>query len=441
MVPVDIRESYGDETFNSVLIESAQAFGFKSSQELKRYIFPIDSKQDNVSNFKEAYSYFEKFKENGKYRVDGMVAKIDEEWRQVLGENEHDPNWGLAIKFKPEDCITEVIGFTFEMGKTGEFTPVALLKPVDLDGSVVSKASAYNYRFIEDNNLNIGSLVTLVKSGDIIPQIVNVINDMGEPYDVVHEEDCPYCHSPLIIKNGIHIHCPNEHCEGIALKRFINSMDALDVFGFGDAMCELLFNHVSSNPFFYLTTSKDGLLNEIINEDIMNKNLMKFVDEVKKKTSLTLETVIAMLSLEGLSNNGKTIKEIAKKIAGVPYDFKGLEKKCVEGWEEGEEKHKLVENIVSDLKSHGIEVVYPKYEEQSAEQNEIVKITMTGSPKPYGYPTKAAFVKHLEKIGWRVDEVDVKKCDILFTDSMDSNTGKMKTAHELGKEVRSYGDV
>lgn len=439
LVPVEVRAGDGNGTFHYLLIEVAGAFKFKSHNELVRHIVSIEKNVDTVAEFKKTFSYYERLKETGKYRVDGMVAKINERWRQVLGENEHDPNWGLAIKFKPEDCITEVIGFTFEMGKTGEFTPVALLEPVDLDGSVVSKASAYNYRFIEENNLNVGSLVTLVKSGDIIPQIINVINDVGEPYDIgsVH---CPYCGTPLKVKDGIHIHCPNENCEGKSLKQFINSMNALDVFGCGDAMCEVLFNYVSTDPFYYLTAPKESILYALKSEGILNKNLTKFVDEVKSKTSITIETVIAMMSYEGMSNDGKTVKEVAKKLAGLDYDFKGLEKKVVSGWEEDEPKRTEIEERVQELEHCGIEVVYPT-EKETKSSDTIVKITMTGSPKPYGYPTKAAFIKHLEEIGWRVEEVDVKKCDILFTDSLDSKTEKLRIARLLGKEVNVYGDV
>ena len=219
-------------------------------------------------------------------------------------------------------------------------------------------------------------------------------------------------------------------------------MDALDVFGCGDAMCEALYNSISGNPFFYLTTTKAELLKAFKYENILNKNLEKFVDEVKSKTSITLETVIAMMSYDGMSNGGKTIQEVAKKLAGLNYSFKGLEKNVVSGWEEGEAKREEVEETVKYLRSHGIEVVYPKAK-GTIEQNSgsTIRITMTGSPKPYGYATKAVFAKHLEELGYNVEEVDVKKCDILFTDDLSSTTGKMKTASELGKTIKAYGEI
>ena len=447
LVPVEIRAIDKEGNFSYPLIELAAACGFKNACELKRYKCTVYAgKNVDKRNKKISFTmpqmfdnYCVNYKQDGKYRIDGMVVKIEEIWRSILGINEHDPNWGIAIKFKPEDCITEVTGFTFEMGKTGEFTPVALLKPVDLDGSTVSKASAYNANFIRSNNLNVGSLVSLVKSGDIIPQIINVINDSGEPYNIEAEERCPYCGSPLKVVDGTHIFCTNDNCEGIGLKKFINSMDALDVFGCGDAMCETLYYEVSDNPFYYLLCPKDILLYEMSIHGVMNKNMEKFVEEVKSKTSITLETVIAMMSYEGMSNGGKTIKEVAKKLAGLDCSFKGLEKSVVSGWNEGETKREEVESIVKELRSSGIEVVYPK-ENGNTVQNSgsTIRITMTGSPKSYGYATKAVFVKHLEELGYNVEEVDVKKCDILFTDDLSSTTGKMKTASELGKTIKEY---
>ena len=216
-------------------------------------------------------------------------------------------------------------------------------------------------------------------------------------------------------------------------------MNALDIFGCGDAMCEVLFNFVSTDPFYYLVASKEELISAFTNEGILNKNLTKFVDEVKSKTSITLETVIAMMSYDGMSNDGKTVKEVTKKLAGLDYDFKGLEKKVVSGWEEGESRRTEIEERVKELEHCGIEIVYPTENETKPSDN-VIKITMTGSPKEYGYATKAVFVKHLEELGYTVEEVDVKKCDILFTDSPESNTGKMKTARELGKQIKTYGE-
>lgn len=443
-VPIEVRAGDGKGKFQHLYICAAESFGFKDANKLLRYNVTVDTYSpihkatlSHDSLFEEVFRQFERLKTNDVFRIDGMVVKFSEQWRKVLGENEHDPNWALATKFKPEDCITEVTGFEFEMGKTGEFTPVAVLKPVDLDGSTVTKVSAYNYNFIKSNNLNVGSLVTLVKSGDIIPQIVNIINDVGEPYNFENMK-CPYCGKTIAIENETHIKCTNPDCEGVALKRFINSMDALDVFGCGEAMCEEIFFNITHSPFALLEAPKDEIEKWFVNAGMTSKNHSKFIDEIKSKTTLPLETVIAMMSYEGMSNDGKTIKEVAKKIAGLSYDFKGFEKKVVEGWECGEYKRNDIEKVIKELTQSGINIVYPTQKETISNLNNTIRISMTGSPKPYGYATKTEFVKYLESLGYTIEEVDVKKCDILFTDNLKSNSGKMKTAHELGKEIKTY---
>ena len=108
-------------------------------------------------------------------QLDGVVISLPIEHRSFLGENSHDPEWALAIKFVPEEVITEILDVDWFIGKTGEFTPVVQLKPVHLAGTIVSKASAYNAGYIVDNKIKKGTVVSVVKSGDIIPMIKKII--------------------------------------------------------------------------------------------------------------------------------------------------------------------------------------------------------------------------------------------------------------------------
>lgn len=128
--------------------------------------------------FDELFERMVEVRKNSEFPLDGFVLKAySPKVKAMLGENDHDPEWGKAIKFKPEGVTTTLKGVIWNIGKTGELTPVAMLEPVDLDGSTVSKASLYNAGYIEKNNLHIGTRVRIVKSGDIIPQIVEVFAD------------------------------------------------------------------------------------------------------------------------------------------------------------------------------------------------------------------------------------------------------------------------
>lgn len=115
-------------------------------------------------------------REKTDFPLDGFVLKTAVKYRNSLGESDHDPKWGKAIKFKPVGVTTEVENISWSMGKTGEFTPIAILKPIELDGTVVKRACLYNAGYVKNYGIKKGTRVRIVKAGDIIPQIVEVFN-------------------------------------------------------------------------------------------------------------------------------------------------------------------------------------------------------------------------------------------------------------------------
>lgn len=151
-------------------IDKLNEWGFNQTYKLEKYWVAY-------SDFEKAFFKMKEYRETkSPFLLDGFVIKVAEKYRNQLGENAHDPNWAVAIKFAPKDVVTEVIDIQWNFGKTGELTPIAILKPVDLDGSVVKRASLYNYGFVIKNNILPGKKVKLVKSGDIIPQIIEVLD-------------------------------------------------------------------------------------------------------------------------------------------------------------------------------------------------------------------------------------------------------------------------
>jgi DNA ligase (NAD+) len=388
--------------------------------------------------FERVFKEYEDFKHNeSPYRLDGMVAKINSSQRDYVGETTHHPKWALAIKFKPENASTSVEGFEIKMGKTGNFTPVVLLKPVELDGSIVSKTSGYNYKYIIDNKIGVGAIVTLVKSGDIIPQITSVDVPAIETFEM--PTVCPHCGSQLEIVNNTHLHCPNDDCEGKKLFKFINSMNVLELDGVGDAFLEELFNKVKQPASFYITNHDDGdvttdyLIDCGMKEGKILENFVKQLNNLKK---LTVEQVISFMSLDGMSIGGKTVKEIAKKLSGVDYSFTGLEKKVVYGWDKNDDDHSKLttfNNLCEDIVMHGLPIEFVKKREGN-----IIKLCLTGSPKKFNFSSKGEFIKFLENKEYVVDEVSVKDCDYLVTDDIESKSSKTTTAKKLNKQIVTY---
>ena len=433
LVPVEMHYA-NDGVIEYHDITEIEDWGFKNYNDLLHLVmYPLYSSVSIEHIFINNFNFFKSLKgDSFKFRIDGMVIKLNHEYRNEIGEVEHHPKWAIAVKFKPEDCITEVIGFEMNMGKTGEFTPVALLKPVDLDGSIVSKATAYNYDFIVKNKLNVGAKVTLVKSGDIIPQIVNVVVPSDIPFTIDNMK-CPYCGKDIKIVNDKHIVCSDAQCEGKHMKIFSDAIKALKLKGFGDAFLEKVYKYTHCKAVQLIKNRKhikdwiyehQGCKLYKIDEDFCNK--------IEKIDSINIETLISLVHIPGVSNYGRTCHEFACEISNIDYNFNGLNKNTISLWYLLFKKLCLIH--INDLKEIGIEV---KMLED--EKSNTINICMTGSPKNFGFETKKEFLNHLNSSGdKKYKETNIKDATILFTDDLSSNSSKMKTATKNDIEIRLY---
>jgi DNA ligase (NAD+) len=126
-------------------------------------------------NYIQTIKSFENLREKFKFQLDGVVISYPPLYRKELGENDHDPEWAIAVKFVPAEVITEVEGIEWNISKRGELIPTILLKPALLDGSMVGRVSGYNAKYIIEKGIKKGTIVSIHKSGDIIPEISKII--------------------------------------------------------------------------------------------------------------------------------------------------------------------------------------------------------------------------------------------------------------------------
>jgi len=148
-------------------------------KELKGYsifsdTYYIDIIPPDAKKYIEVLKTWEKQRDEFKFQLDGIVFSFPYEYRKLLGENEHSPYWAVAIKFIPDEVVTVVESIQWNLGKTGELIPVVLLKPVQLAGTTVTRASGYNAGYIVKHRIQKGTIVSLHKSGDIIPEISEI---------------------------------------------------------------------------------------------------------------------------------------------------------------------------------------------------------------------------------------------------------------------------
>lgn len=401
-------------------------WGFNKQYDLVEFYYHYDE-------FEKAYYAMKNYRENkSPFLLDGFVIKAAEKYRPELGENSHDPEWGVAIKFIPKDVITKVAKLKWELGKTGVFTPVALLEPVNLDGSTVTKASIYNYRYVIDNEVFAGAEVSLVKSGDIIPQIVKVIEPAPtDPFvNMVTEipTHCPHCGTNLEIVNGIHLTCPNANCDEVKYCIFEDCVEKLELFGVGPSIIRSFWNAGIKEACHILNPNIFNKKNLIASGQFQDgRSLDKILDVVDKVNNLSLQQVIQLLGFKGM---GKTIsKQVANKIAGVAYSFASLEKAVCEGFEPGEPKRIGVDNVVNYL-SEWITIDMPQ------DTSHLQFLEMTGSPKAFGFVTKEDFLDTIKPFGFEHGKLNEAR--FLITDDLSSTSSKMKTAEKKGIEIMTY---
>lgn len=434
LIPVEMREVVSDGSIIYHDIKEIENWGFEHYNELDLTFMRIDAPNEAYikNSFVITYDIYESFKHKfSPYRMDGFVAKINSKFRKEIGETKHHPKWAIAIKFKPENASTEVIGMEINMGKSGAFTPVILLKPVELDGSIVSRVSGYNYKYVKENMIGNGAIVTMVKSGDIIPQIVSIDCKSETPFSF--PEKCPYCGNKLEVINNTHLVCTNEYCEGKKLFKFINSFNALELDGVGESLLETIFNCCSQDPLFYIENSKTITKDYFISKGIKDGKIIEnFISKLQDLKEIGIEKVLSFMSIDGISLGGKTTSEIAKKLSNVSYSFNGLEKKVVDGWDEGETKYNQFNNVKNAFEKAGIKIIYKE------DTNGYLKLCLTGSPKKFGFSSKKEYLESLGNKGINAIETTVKDCDYLVTDDSKRTSSKMKQAEKLNKKIVEY---
>lgn len=184
-------------------------------------------------------------RDNLAYDIDGVVIKVNElALRTQLGETASTPKWAVAYKFPPEQKETKLTDILINVGRTGVLTPLAMLEPVRLAGTSVSRATLHNADFIRERDIRIGDTVVVQKAGDIIPEIVSVNPALRPAGSVpfVMPQYCPACGAAVVRDEEAATRCPNASCPAQLIRNLIHfaSKDAMDIDGLGPALLHSL---------------------------------------------------------------------------------------------------------------------------------------------------------------------------------------------------------
>ncbi len=236
--------------FNIQRIEGRELTGHKESLDyLKTLGFKTVPFYTQCKNIDEAIAEIERIGEirgTLPFDIDGAVIKVDNfAQRELLGSTAKFPKWAVAFKYPPEEKQTKVIDIEINVGRTGVLTPTAVFEPVLVAGSTVSRATLHNEDFIAEKDIRIGDTVIIRKAGDIIPEVLNVVEHGENSMPYVMPETCPSCGAKVMREEGeAAIRCLNTDCPAQLLRNLIHfcSRDAMDIEGLGESNLELFVN-------------------------------------------------------------------------------------------------------------------------------------------------------------------------------------------------------
>lgn len=284
--------------------------------------FPVLENRATVSASKDVTAHIQTLgalRDSLAYDIDGVVIKLDRlDDRKKMGEGTNTPKWAVAYKFPPEQKPTKLEDITVAVGRTGVLTPTAVLSPVRLAGTTVSRATLHNLEFIRERDIRIGDIVTVQKAGDIIPEVVKSHPELrsGELREFSMPERCPSCGEPVYYDQdaGAATRCTNSKCPA-QLSRGIEhfaSKDAMNIDGLGPQIVEALLKNQLISDAADLYALRVEELAEL--ERMGEKSAKNLVDAIDRSRTAGLERLIYAL---GIRNVGEVAAAALAKRFGT----------------------------------------------------------------------------------------------------------------------------
>ena len=422
-------------------------FGIHTHNEALEFMkslgFRVNENNRLVSNVNEVLEYISDkaaIRDSLAYDIDGIVIKVNSIDEQTeLGFTAKYPKWAVAYKFPAQEVLTRLNDIIFTVGRTGQITPNAVLDPVIVMGSTISRATLHNEEYVIQKDLKIGDIVSIRKAGDVIPEVIEakVERRTGDEVDFVMIDSCPMCSTKLVkSKSEIDYYCPNDSCPARKIESLIHyaSRDALNIEGLGDRIIEDFFNYgfIKEIPDIYLLQSHREDLTLL--EGFGDKSVTKLLESIELSKSASLEKFIFGL---GISHVGS---KTAKILASYFHDIDSIMDASVESLtvinDIGEVIAKSVYsyfhdekniNMINKLKSFGVNMEYLGKKVVYNEAFSGKTFVLTGSLTLY---TREEAREIIESLGGKTSESVSKKTSIVVVG--DNPGKKYEKALELG---------
>ena len=309
-------------------LPNPEAYGIKTHHEALKFMkdlgFRTNPNNKLVGSIDEVLEYIETKNEERPdlpYDIDGVVIKLDNlKDHEKMGNTIRYPKWAVAYKFPAQEVSTKLNDIIFTVGRTGQITPNAVLEPVMVMGSTISRATLHNEDYVIAKDLRIGDTVSIRKAGDVIPEVVAPKKELRNGTEKLFQmiDKCPICGASLIKKEGqVDYFCPNNSCPARSIEKLIHfaSKGAMDIDGLGDEIIEDFYNlNVVRNyvDFFMLFKHKDLIMSQ---EGYGLKKINNILDAAENSKHNSLERLLFGLGIEGIGI--KTAKVLAENYPNI----------------------------------------------------------------------------------------------------------------------------
>lgn len=376
------------------------------------------------------------------YDIDGAVVKVNDlSLRETLGTTTKVPKWAVAYKYPPEEKETTVKEIALQVGRTGQVTPLAIVDPIRVAGSLISKCTLHNFDYIKEKDIRVGDIVKIKKAGDVIPEIATVVFEKRkeELKEYIPPTNCPICGEALEKEEGqVALRCTNSECEALKYRAITHfaSRDAMNIEGMGEAVVEQLIDAGLLNDISDIYYIKYDDIKDL--EGFAERSAKNLLNAIKKSKTNSLDMLLFGLGIRHIGK--KAAKTLAKHIDNI-YDLihmmvedltsiEDVGEKMAESVFEFFSKPKTME-IIERLEKAGVNLQGIK-EEKLSEILYGMTIAITGS---FEEISRNDLAKQIELNGGKTSSSVSKKTSCVIAGG---NAGsKLEKAKELGVKVYS----
>lgn len=442
--PLDIFifnvQKYEENTFDS---ENSHFTELNKLEKLGFNVVPVRTLCNTVEEAIEAIKNIGETREKLSFGIDGAVVKVDNlHLREILGTTYKVPKWAIAYKYPPEKKETKLLDIICQVGRTGAITPTAILEPVKVAGSTISKTTLHNEDFIKEKGLMIGDTVVIQKQGDVIPEVVDVIKEKrtGKEKEFSMPKVCPVCGAPVVREEGEAVaRCMGIECSAKILRNIAHfvSKEGMDIGGLGIKIIEQLVDKkLIKNIADIYTLTIDEVATLKKNGRKFAQNLIDSINESKNNDLYKLITALGIRhigtkSAKSLTKKYKSIDEIRKasfESLSMTEDVGEITAKSVYEFFRQEQTIDLIKK----LKQAGVntKVIENETDGNYDERFSGKTFVLTGTLENY---TREQASEIIEKFGGKVSSSVSKKTSYVLAG--EEAGSKLTKAQELGVKI------